>query len=119
MLAKDGKEYDIDILGELKEGDIEIIQFLRPNGKRRKMSTRLNDELFQLSKDMILSAEELSTGKLALYSRYIGEDVESEYMLLADNYESENSPNKVLEKVIRHVAKTHTQGATPSFNKDS
>ena len=120
MLAKDGKEYDIDILGELQESEIEIIQFLRPDGRRRKMSTRINDELFQLSKNMILSAEELSTGKLALYGRYIGEDVESEYMLLADNYGSENSPNKVLERVIRHIAKTHTQANSTSlsFNKD-
>lgn len=103
MIAKDGKEFDENILGDLDSDELEIIQFLRPNGIRRRMSTKLTTELVNKAKNIIISAEELTTGKIAIYGRKIGEPVESEYLLLADNFEGDNSPNKILEKVINHV----------------
>ena len=102
-IAKDGKEFDEDILEELAEDEVEIIQFLRPNRKRRRMSTRLDKEFKDKAKDIILSAEELTTGKIALYGRKIGTATEFEYMLIVDNGPGNNSPAEVLKKVINHV----------------
>jgi len=102
-IAKDGKKFDEDILDELAEDEVEIIQFLRPNGRRRRMSTRLDKEFANKAKDIILSAEELPTGQVALYGRKIGTATESEYMLIADNGLGNNSPNEVLKIIINHV----------------
>ena len=108
MLAKDGKEFDINNIGELQEDELEIIQFLRPDGKRRRMSAKLTKGLVEKAKNIIISAEELTTGKIAIYGRIIGIPIEEEYMLLADNCEGSNSPNNVLKRVIIHVAETQT-----------
>ncbi len=109
MIAKDGKDFDIDNIGELQDDELEIIQFLRPDGKRRRMSTKLTKELVEKAKNMIISVEELMTGKVAIYGRIIGTPIEKEYMLLADNCGGSNSPNNVLEKVILHIAETPTK----------
>ena len=117
MLAKDGKEFDIDNIGKLQNDELEIIQFLRPDGKRRRMSAKLTKELVRKAKNMIISAEELTTGKVAIYGRMVGVPIEKEYLLLADNCESSNSPNNILEKVILHVAETQTTDKkSPDYN---
>jgi len=107
MLAKDGKPFDIDILDELAEDEVEIIQFLRPNGKRRRMSCILNKELVKKTENMILSSEQLPTGKIAIYGRMVGQTDEKEYFQLADNGPGNNSPTNVLIKVINHVFETN------------
>jgi len=37
-IAKDGKPYDIEDVLVLTEDEVEVLQFLTPNGKRRRMA---------------------------------------------------------------------------------
>ena len=44
-IAKDGKPFDVDnIRNELHQDEIEVIQFLRPNGQRRRMAAPVGKE---------------------------------------------------------------------------
>lgn len=104
--AKDGKEYDIDNLPEeVGEDEVEIIQYLRPDGKRRRMIATVGKYLAEKAKDMIISSEELTTGKIAIYIRYFGELHEEERLQLADNGAGEKSPTHVLMRMIEEEAK--------------
>lgn len=104
-LAKDGKPYDIDNLnGGLREDEVEIIQFLRPDGRRRRMSTAVPQDIKTMAKDMILSAEELTTGEIALYARFADEEPEQERMRLATNGPGPKNPTAMLVEVIQKKA---------------
>ena len=104
--AKDGKEYNVDNLPEdVKEDEVEIIQHLRPDGKRRRMIATVGKYLAEKAKDMIISSEELPTGKIAIYIRHFGELEEEERLQLADNGAGENSPVHVLMRMIEKEAK--------------
>jgi len=108
MLAKDGKPYDIDEVGSLASNEVEIIQYLRPSGKRRRMAAGLGIDWAKKAKDLIISAEELSTGKIALYVRKIGQQSKEEKMGIVDNGPGSNSPDKVLKKLISEILKSTT-----------
>lgn len=103
MLAKDGKPYDINEVGSLANNEVEIIQYLRPSGKRRRMATELDDDWAKKAKDLIITAEQLSTGKIVLYVRKIGQHPKQEKMGIADNWAGLNSPDKVLKKLISEI----------------
>ena len=125
-IAKDGKPFDVDSLGgvmeepkccsfcgntyitfpsrELKEGELEVIQFLRPNGKRRRMSVDVGKDYVEMAKDMIISAEELTTRKIALYARYKNEPEGKEFSEIAINGPGEKSPNECLKRLIKRKA---------------
>lgn len=108
-LAKDGLMYDIDnIAGELSENEVEVIQFLRPSGKRRRMVAPVGKEAAEKAKSLILSAEMLMGGTLALYARKVGESEEGkrigERMELAENGPGNNSSTNVLKRLIKRVA---------------
>jgi len=99
--AKDGKPFDVDGMGELGEHEVEIIQFLRPNGKRRRMAASVGKEYVEKAKDMIISAEELTTGEIAIYVRFKDEPKEEkESMELAENGPGDNDPTKVVQRMI-------------------
>ena len=103
-IAKDGKPFDVDNfdeLDELEEGEVEIIQFMRPNGKRRRMASNVGKDVAKLAENQILSAEELTTGEVAIYSRLIGEDEEQESMKLAENSAGDKNPTAVLISLIK------------------
>ena len=57
VLAADGKPYDIDNIKELRPGEVEVIQYLRPNEKRRRMAVFLGEEYAKKTEDLILSME--------------------------------------------------------------
>lgn len=100
-IAKDGLPFDIDNVGELRKGEVEIIQFLRPDGKRRRMTAFVGEDGVKIAENQILSAEELTTGEIAIYSRLINEPEEKEIVEIATNGPGENSPTNVLKKVIK------------------
>ena len=100
-IASDGKPFDVDnITEDAGLGDVEIIQFLRPNGRRRRMLADVGEELAAKAKDLIISAEELQTGKVAIYTRRKSEPVEAERLELAENGPGKNSPTEVLKRMI-------------------
>ena len=103
-IAKDGKPFDIDNIGEdLRSDEVEIIQYLRPEGKRRRMAASLTVELARKADNLIISAEELSSGEIAIYGRRIAEKKEDEIVLLAENGSEEKSPDNVLIKLIEEL----------------
>jgi len=86
-LAPDGKVYDVDnICKEPNENEIEAIQYLRPDGKRRCMMAVIkNKKIVKYSRKMILSMEELRTGEVAFYARFKDEKEEEENIILLNN----------------------------------
>lgn len=99
--AKDGKPFDIDTIGELGEDEVELIQFLRPNAKRRRMAATVGREFVTLAQNQILSCEDLGNGSIAIYSRGVSESEEDELTDIAVNGPGENSPTNVLIRVIK------------------
>ena len=103
-IAKDGKPFDIDNLPVIFPDEVEIIQFLRPDGKRRRMAVSVGIEFAKKASNLILSAEELTTGEIAIYVRKISESEEKEIMEIAENGPGENSPSECLKKLIKRKA---------------
>lgn len=101
-IASDGLAFDIDNLDEdAGPSEVEIIQFLRPNGRRRRMLVEVGEDLAAKAKDLIISAEELQTGEVAIYTRRKSEPVEAERLELAENGPGKNSPAEVLKRMIK------------------
>lgn len=112
-IASDGLAFDIDNLDEnAGPGDVEIIQFLRPAGRRRRMLVDVGKELAAKAKDLIISAEELGTGKVAIYVRRKGDPKEAEHLDLAENGPGKNSPTEALKRMIEHY------GVLPDAGKE-
>lgn len=99
-IAKDNKPFDVDNFGDLSPGEVEVIQFLRPDGERRRMAAPVGEEYVLMAKDLILSAEELTTGEIAIYARKIGEPEEAEISEIAVNGPGDNSPSECLKRLI-------------------
>lgn len=100
-IAKDGKPFDVDNIPELHSDEVEIIQFLRPDGRRRRMAVSVGLELGEKAKNLIISAEELTTGEIAVYVRKIGEPEEKESIEIAVNGPGEKSPTECVKRLIR------------------
>lgn len=112
-IASDGKPFEIDNLDEdAGPGDVEIIQFLRPDGRRRRLLAEVGEELAAKARGLIISAEELGTGKVAIYVRRKDESKESEHLELAENGPGKNSPAEVLKRMIEHY------GVLPDAGKE-
>lgn len=99
-IAKDGKPFDVDFLPDLGPEFVEIIQFLRPNGKRRRMAAAIGVDLVEKTKNLIISTEELKTGEIAIYVRKIGDPIEKERLEIAENGPGDKSPNECLKRLI-------------------
>lgn len=104
--AKDGLPFDVDdnLIGSLADNEVEVIQFLRPNGRRRRMVAPVGKKLAKKAENFILSAECLRAGRIALYARRIGEAEETEHLELAENGPGINSPTNVLKKLIKRMS---------------
>jgi len=104
-IAKDGKPFDVDNLAYLPCGPagVEIIQFLRPDGMRRRMLAEVGEELAKKAKNLIISAEELTTGEIAIYVRKVGEPEPevNEAVEIAVNGSGDKSPNECLKRLIK------------------
>ena len=110
-LAKDGKPFDIDnISGGLMPDEVEVIQFLRPKGDRRRMGAVVGKEHVKMAKDLILSAEELQTGEVVVYARKIGEPEEAEISEITVNGPGDKSPSSCLKRLIEKKSKEDKDG---------
>jgi len=104
-IASDSLSFDIDNLDEdAGPGEVEIIQFLRPGGRRRRMLADVGEDLAAKAKDLIISTEELGNGEVAIYARRKGESEEEECLELAENGPGKNSPTEVLKRMIEHYS---------------
>lgn len=82
------------------ENEVEVTQFIAPNGRKRLVFAEVGAEVKEMAKGMRLSSEVLGTGKVALYARWDGEKEEAESVEIADNGPGENSPRAVLTRLI-------------------
>lgn len=104
-MAKDGRPYDIDnIAGEIGKDEVEVIQFMRPDGRRRRMIAPVGEEAAKKADSLILSAEQLMNGQIVLYARKIGEMPETEKSEFAEVGPGVNSPAEVLKRLIIRVS---------------
>lgn len=85
--------------------DIEVTQYLRPDGRKRTVYAPVGEEYAKKAENMILSAEELTTGMIVVYARWAGEPEENEYFELASNGPGPRSPTSVLKLCIEHKFK--------------
>ena len=109
-IASDGKPFDIDLIEEeAAAGEVEITQFLRPDGRRRRMLAEVGEELAAKAKNLIISTEELGTGKVAIYVRRKGS---AEHLEFAENGPGGNSPTEVLKRMIEHYGVPPTKEKT-------
>jgi len=87
-----------------KPNEVELTQYLRPNGRKRIVFAPVGKRFVKMAKDLVLSCEELTTGEIAIYARRHGEDEEDEALLLAENSDGEKNPTAVLIELIKMKA---------------
>ena len=96
--------YDINNLAgqEPSENEVELTQYVRPNGLKRRMFAPVSKGHAGKAKEakLILSCEDLGTGKIALYGRRPDQSEEDEKLVLADNRPGPHEPAKMLEGLI-------------------
>ena len=76
-IARDGKPYDVDLLpnDNGREDELEVIQYLRPDGRRRRMLAPVGVEYVKKAKNLIITAEWLG-GTINICGRRKGESEE-------------------------------------------
>jgi hypothetical protein len=105
-IAKDGKPFDIDNDGlEIRDDEVEVIQYMRPDGKRRRTLAPVGKGFVEMAKDMVISTEQITVGRVVIYVRRKDEDGKREIMRIAQNGPGRNSPTKVLRALIKKKAK--------------
>ena len=78
--------YDIDNIEVIKDDDVvEVCQYLRPDGRKRKMAAPLGKEYHEKAKGLVISAEKLMTGLIVIYIRREGQDPEDEQSRILSN----------------------------------
>jgi len=77
---------------------VKLVQYLRPNGRRREVEASIGNETAEKARGMILSCEVLMTGQVVLYAKYPEDKEEEEFCRL-----SSNGPEiqMILEKMIQ------------------
>ena len=82
------------------ENDVEVTQYLRPNGRKRIVYAPIGKDYVEKSKNMVCSAEQLNTGQIVMYIRWDYQEDENELIEFATNAPGNNSPNEVLKGLI-------------------
>ena len=100
VIAKDGKPFDIEDALTLTDSEVEVIQFLIPSGKRRRMAALVGKDYVKKAENFILSAEILNTEQIALYAREVNELKEKDKIMIANNGSGVNNTINVLKKLI-------------------
>ncbi len=87
--------------------EIELTQYMMPNGRRTQVKTDVEDEIADMVVGMRLSCEMLMTQEIALYAIYPGEKEEKEMIRVC-----KNGPEVqiVLGNLIRDKYKEHNGG---------
>jgi len=108
LLARDGKPYDVpntDLIAT--DDELEIIQYLRPTGTRRRVLAKVGKNYVKKANNLIISTEVLIDGQIAIWVRHKNEPEEKERVEFAENCfdeKSEKNPNAVLKRMIDKYA---------------
>ena len=84
----------------LKDGEVKILQYLRPNGLVRTVIADIDKEHADKAKNLRLSCECLPTGQIMIYGRRYDQTDEEELTEMADNGPGNNTPNDALIRLI-------------------
>jgi len=79
-----------------KENEVEITQYVRPTGEKRKMFAKVGGAIVKKAERLVFSAEVLPTGLVMIYAKRKGECEEAERSVLA---EQNNMTNKLIELI--------------------
>lgn len=109
-IAKDGKSYDIvssEVEPPLKPNEIEIIQYMRPTRRRRKLIAEVDEDTARKADDIVVSAEVLRNGKVAFYARHKDKLEETEICMIRENdTENPETGNKILKELINRCVES-------------
>ena len=84
----------------LKDGEVELTQYLRPHGIPRKVIATIDSKHADLAKSYSLACEDLGNGMIAIYGRLPYETEETELTEIAENGPGNNTPNDALIRLI-------------------
>ena len=65
--------------------EVKLIQYMMPNGRKKEVTTDIEDLFADMAEGMILSCEVLGTGQVALYAKYPQDKEEEEAVEIASN----------------------------------
>jgi len=86
-------------------GKVYLTQYIRPNGRKSKVTCEVPKKTEKQAENMILSCEVLTTGEVAIYARFNDEEEEMENLGIAKNEEGDKRPDKVLINLIDRTYK--------------
>ena len=99
-LGMDSIQYDEDDIGDIGDDCVEVCQYLRPNGRKRRNAARLGKEYHEKVKGLFITAEELMNGLIVIYIRREDQDEEDEKSCILQNGPG---PNGVIEGFKRFI----------------
>ena len=85
----------------VRDDEVAVVQYLRPDGRKRVVFAPVGIGYVSKAEGMVLSAEVLTTGFVAMYGRYENEPEEAELIELSPNDGEE--PTKLLRTLIDRV----------------
>jgi len=85
--------------------EVEVTQYLRPNGMPRQTFAPVGEDYVKKAEGMIFTAEVLTTWKVVIYGRRIGQPVDEEVSEIAENSPGPNTPLEALRRIIDRLAK--------------
>lgn len=112
VIAPDGKPYTYAANWtraiDPGKGEIEMIQFMRPDGRRQQTIATLKDTDLtkRASEELICSCENLGNGMIAIWVRRKEEPEERERTYLARNivdHDNSMDPDNVLDRALREI----------------
>lgn len=94
--------------------EVEVTQYLRPDGRTKKVYAPVGIEHAKMAKDMTISSEVLTTGGVAIYVQFADEPVECEAVDIAENTKQSapNDPVEVLKRLIERKRRERPLGTS-------
>jgi len=93
----------------LKDGEVEIIQYIRPNGLRKRLLADIDKEHADKAKNYRFSCEWMTGGLVMLYGRRHDQTDEDELTEMAENGPGNNTPNDALIRLIDRLTAKQTK----------
>ena len=86
---------------------IKLTQYLHPSGRTRSVGVEVPDDVAAMATDLVLSCEMMPNDSsiVVIYCHHVDDDIdenpEAELCFFATNGPGEDSPQKVVENIIR------------------
>lgn len=95
--------------------EVEVTQYLRPNGKKRTIMCQVGKDHVEKSKNMILEAEVLPGNMVCFWVRFKDEEEELQFLDITYNGPGDRCPENILKELIdRKYATRQPQDGTKS-----